>query len=206
MWREWTFSKSWRLFLSKRWWWKNGWSYFQDLKEWICGLTRGNPCGKVWSEWWKTSWLTRRSLHGAKYEQVPTGLGENVHVRCNGWKGSWRNCVRWWRVHGSRRNCVRWWRVSLCVSMCGSSKGGYTTSVGTDCRKGSTCPWQPRPQEGYVPVQTAESSMGVTDTHQWTGPTHKRARCGRFRWWWHWFWRQHCTSRPTLIEWVVGFS
>ena len=48
--------------------------------------------------------------------------------------------------------------------------------------------------------------MGLADTYQWTGPTHKRARCGRFRWWWHWFWRQHCVSRPTLIEWVVGFS
>ena len=60
--------------------------------------------------------------------------------------------------------------------------------------------------EVYFAIQTVESRMGLTDTHQWTGPTHKGARCGRFRWWWHRFWHQHCASRPTLIEWVVGFS
>ena len=27
-------------------------------------------------------------------------------------------------------------------------------------------PWQPRPQEDYVAIQTAESRMGLTDTHQ----------------------------------------
>ena len=27
-------------------------------------------------------------------------------------------------------------------------------------------PWQPRPQEGYVAIQTAESRMGLADTHQ----------------------------------------
>ena len=73
------------------------------------------------------------------------------------------------------------------------------------CGESCSCPWQPRPQEGYVDIQTAESRMGLEDTHQWTGPTHKRARCWRYRWW-HWFWLQHCASRPTLIEWVVRFS
>ncbi len=36
----------------------------------------------------------------------------------------------------------------------------------TKCGKDSACPWQPRPQEGYVAIQTAESRMGLTDTYQ----------------------------------------
>jgi len=36
----------------------------------------------------------------------------------------------------------------------------------TKCRKGSACPWQPRPQEGYFAIQRAESRMGLVDTHQ----------------------------------------
>ncbi len=36
----------------------------------------------------------------------------------------------------------------------------------TKCGKGSVCPWQPRPQEGYVAIQTVESLMGLEDTHQ----------------------------------------
>jgi hypothetical protein len=36
----------------------------------------------------------------------------------------------------------------------------------TKCGKDSACPWQPRPQEDYVVIQTAESLMGLVDTHQ----------------------------------------
>jgi hypothetical protein len=36
----------------------------------------------------------------------------------------------------------------------------------TKCGKGSTCPWQPRPQEGNVVIQAAESHVGLADTHQ----------------------------------------
>ena len=36
----------------------------------------------------------------------------------------------------------------------------------TKCGKGSACPWQPRPQEGYVAIQAAESHVGLADTHQ----------------------------------------
>ena len=43
----------------------------------------------------------------------------------------------------------------------------------TKCGKGIACPWQPRPQEGYVAIQAAESHVGLADTHQWTGTTHK---------------------------------
>ena len=74
-----------------------------------------------------------------------------------------------------------------------------TTKRGEIC----SCPWQPRPQEGYPVIRTAESLMGLSDTNQWTGPTHKLTRCWRCRWWWHWFWLQDYTRRPTLIEWVV---
>ena len=35
----------------------------------------------------------------------------------------------------------------------------------TKCRKGSACPWQPRPQEDYFPIQRAESRMRLADTH-----------------------------------------
>ena len=58
----------------------------------------------------------------------------------------------------------------------------------------------------FATIAWGETMFKNTDETAWQGPTHKRARCGRFRWWWHWFWRQHCASRPTLIEWVVGFS
>jgi len=54
------------------------------------------------------------------------------------------------------------------------------------CWESCSCPWQPRPQEGYAAIQGTESRMGLADTHQWTGPAHKRARCWRRRWWWHW--------------------
>ena len=39
-------------------------------------------------------------------------------------------CLTTW--HGSRRNCARSWQVPLYSSICGASKGGYTTSSGTD--------------------------------------------------------------------------
>ena len=32
------------------------------------------------------------------------------------------------------------------------------------CEESCSCPWQPRPQEGYVDIQTAESRMGLTHT------------------------------------------
>ena len=34
----------------------------------------------------------------------------------------------------------------------------------TKCRKGSACPWQPRPQEGYFTIQRPESRIGLADT------------------------------------------
>ncbi len=73
----------------------------------------------------------RRSLHGAKYEQVSADLGENVHARCHGWKGTgfvWQpGMVREEIVFGDDE-CF------LHVSICGASKGGYTASAGTDWR------------------------------------------------------------------------
>ena len=38
--------------------------------------------------------------------------------------------------------------------------------VAAKCGESCSCPWQPRPQEGYVPIQTEESRMGLADTHQ----------------------------------------
>ena len=34
------------------------------------------------------------------------------------------------------------------------------------CGESCSCPWQPRPQIGYSTFQTAESRMGLADTHQ----------------------------------------
>ena len=45
--------------------------------------------------------------------------------------------------------------------------------VAAKCGESCSCPWQPRPQEGYVAIQAAESRVGLVDTHQWTGTTHK---------------------------------
>ncbi len=73
--------------LSGRWERLSCLSYFQDHEEWICDMSRGNPCEKVWSILWKSEWPTRRILHTDKFEQVSTDLGENVHTRCHGWKG-----------------------------------------------------------------------------------------------------------------------
>ena len=38
--------------------------------------------------------------------------------------------------------------------------------VAAKCGESCSCPWQPRPQEGYVPIQTEESRMGLADTYQ----------------------------------------
>jgi hypothetical protein len=64
--------------------------------------------------------------------------------------------------------------VSACkhmhTSICGASRVDTQQDqeqIGATKRgKGSVCPWQPRPQEGYVDIQTSESRMGLADTHQ----------------------------------------
>ncbi len=127
--------------------------------------------------------------------------------RCHGWKGT--GFV--WQPHMVREEIVFGHDKCLCMRAYVEHRRVDTQQAqeqigATKCGKGSVCQWQPHPQEGYVAIQTSESHMGLADTHQWTGPTHKRARCGRFRWSWHWFWHQHSVWRPTLIERVVGFS
>jgi len=59
-----------------------------------------------------------------------------------------RFCLTTW--HGSRRNCVRSWQVPLHASICGASKGGYTTSAGTDWRSQML-------RKLFVPMATSSS-------------------------------------------------
>ena len=42
--------------------------------------------------------------------------------------------------------------------------------VAAKCGESCSCPWQPRPQEGYAAIQPTESRMGLTDTHQFSEP------------------------------------
>ena len=116
----------------------------------------------------------RRSLHGAKYEQVSADLGENVHARCHGWKGTgfvWQpGMVREEIVFGDDE-CLCMWAYVEHRRV--DTQQAQAQIGATKCGKGSACSWQPRPQEGYVAIQAAESHVGLADTHQWTGTTHK---------------------------------
>ena len=71
---------------------------------------------------------------------------------------------------------LAWFAKKLCSVMTSASACEHMWSMDTQqaqepigaakCGESCSCPWQPRPQEGYSPIQTAESRMGLADTHQ----------------------------------------
>jgi hypothetical protein len=69
---------------------------------------------------------------------------------------------------------LAWFAKKLCSVMTSTSECEHMWSIEgwthkqvqeqigtTKCGKNSSCPWQHRPQEGYVDIQTAESRMGL---------------------------------------------
>jgi hypothetical protein len=122
------------------------------------------------------SFKTMKSEFVVWQEAIEEELGENVHARCHGWKGTgivWQpGMVREEIVFGHDKWLCMWAYVEHRRVDTQQAQEQIGT---TKYRTGSACPWQPRPQEGYFAIQRAESRMGLTDTHLWTGPTHKRA-------------------------------
>ena len=148
---------------------------FKTMKSEFVAWQEAIRAKKVWSAWCKTAWptpegdFTERNMNSSQQTWVKTFMQDVMDE-----KGQvlFEN--------------LAWFAKKLCSVMTSvfcmwayvehrrvDTQQAQAQIGATKCGKGIACPWQPRPQEGYVAIQAAESHVGLADTHQWTGTTHK---------------------------------